>query len=203
MIRLLALAAVPAALLCLAPAPKSAAAPTPIGVPAAGLSYQIDGTHSAVVFKIKHAGASWFYGTFEAVSGTLSVDEADPSKSAIQVEIDAGSVDTNNADRDGHIESPDFLSAVEFPSITFQSTAVKSKGKDQLEVTGDLTFRGVKKSITVPVAYVGKGEFHGKRIGYETTFSFKRSEFGSTYGLDEGALGDEVFLTVALEGVAP
>jgi len=120
----------------------------------------------------------------------------------VEVAIDAASVDTNNDKRDGHIESPDFLSAKEFPSITFKSTAVKASGEGRFEVTGDLDFRGVTKSITVPVTLVGKGQMQGKQVaGYEASFSIKRSDFGSTYGLDEGALGDEVFLILSLEVV--
>lgn len=201
--KLLALATVP--FLCLA-LPRS---PAPAGIEApadslAAATYEVDGVHSSVVFKIKHAGATWFYGTFETVSGSLSLDEADPSKSKVEVEIDAASVDSNNVKRDGHLESPDFLSAKEFPSIEFQSTSVKKSGEGSFEVTGDLTFRGVTKSITVPVTHVGKGQMQGKQVaGYEASFSIERSDFGSTYGLDEGALGDEVFLTLSLEVVAP
>jgi polyisoprenoid-binding protein YceI len=202
MLKLCAIAASPLLDLAAAGLPAGRATAPPPAEPKSSAAYEIDGVHSSAVFKIKHAGASWFYGTFEDVSGSLSVDEADPSKSSVKVEIAADSVDTNNADRDAHIESPDFLSAAEFPSITFQSKSVKGAGTGNFEVTGDLTFRGVTKSISVPVVHVGKGEFHGKRIGYEASFSFKRSDFGSRYGLDEGALGDEVFMTVSLEGVA-
>ena len=202
MIQRLSLAAAPALLLVLAaalPAPETTQ-PAP-AAPAAATSYKIDGGHSSVVFKVKHAGASWFYGSFEAIAGALHVDEADPTQSSIEIEIEAGSVDSNSDQRDGHIKSPDFLSAKEFPAISFKSTAVKDAGEGNLTVTGDLEFRGVTKSISADVEFTGKGEFHGERIGYEARFSFKRSDFGSTYGLDGNVLSDEVFMIVSLEGV--
>lgn len=199
MLKLLALAAAPTALLFLAPAPGTASSSAPAPAAAAD-TYQIDGGHSSVVFRVKHAGAAWFYGMFEGISGSLSVDEADPSKSTISIEIAAGSVDSNSEGRDEHILGPDFLSAKEFPTISFESSAVKDLGDGQLEVTGTLEFRGVKRPITAAVEHVGKGEFRGQRTGYEARFSFQRSEFGSTYGVD-GPLGDEVHMIVSVEGV--
>ncbi len=207
MIKLLASAALlaPAVLALGAPGPEPVAL-DPLGASAAAVTaapstYKIDGGHSAVVFKVKHAGASWFYGTFEAISGSMTVDEAEPGNSSIEIEIEAGSVDSNSEQRDGHIESPDFLSAKEFPTITFKSTAIEDAGGGNLEVTGDLTFRGVTKPISAAVELIGKGEFRGERIGYEARFSFERSEFGSTYGIENNVLSDEVHMIVALEGV--
>ena len=103
--------------------------------------------------------------------------------------------------RDGHIKAPDFLSAKEFPVIGFKSTSVEDAGDGNLKVTGDLDFRGKTKSITADVEFIGKAESRGTRIGYEARFSFKRSEFGSTYGLDNGGIGDEIFMIVSLESV--
>jgi polyisoprenoid-binding protein YceI len=195
MLKLSIAAAIP--LVCLPFVPSG----RPASVSTAAETYSVDPVHSSVVFKVKHADTSWFYGVFEGPSGKLQVDAADPTKSSIEIEIDAATVDSRDDKRDAHIQSPDFLSAKEFPAITFQSTAVRKKGEKELEVTGDLTFRGVTKSITVPVTLVGKGEFHGKRIGYETTFTIKRSDFGSSYGVADKALGDEVTLIIGLEGV--
>lgn len=201
MLKLISLvAAAPAALLLYS------AAPAPVPTPAAGAApaadtYQVDGGHSSVVFKVKHAGAAWFYGMFEGIAGELKVDEADPSKSSIQLEIAAGSVDSNSEGRDKHILGPDFLSAKEFPTISFESTSVKDAGDGDLEVTGTLDFRGIQKPVTAQVEFVGKGEMRGQRVGYEARFSFKRSDFGSSYGVAEGALGDEVHMIVSLEGV--
>ena len=200
MLKTLLLGAAPAALLFLAPTSGSSPSPAHPAAVAAADAYQIDGGHSSVVFRVKHAGAAWFYGMFEGISGSLTVDEADPSKSKVSIEIAAGSVDSNNEGRDEHILGPDFLSAKEFPAIRFESATVKDLGEGQLEVGGTLEFRGIEKPLTAQVELVGKGEFRGQRIGYEARFSFLRSEFGSTYGVD-GPLGDEVHMIVSIEGV--
>jgi polyisoprenoid-binding protein YceI len=200
MLKLLSLvAAAPAALLLYSVAPAAPAA-APTSPAAAADTYQVDGGHSSVVFKVKHAGTAWFYGTFEGISGQLTVDEADPGKSSIEIEIAAESVDSNSEGRDKHILGPDFLSAKEFPKIGFESTSVKDVGEGNLEVTGTLDFRGIQKPVTAQVEHIGKGEMRGKQIvGYEARFSFKRSEFGASYGVAEGALGDEVHMIVSLE----
>jgi polyisoprenoid-binding protein YceI len=196
--KLFALLGLPALLL---PFGLTASSPEPSApVSAAAEAYTVDSGHSSVVFRIKHANAAYFYGTFNKVSGSFTVDDADPSGSSISVTIQADSVDSNSADRDGHIKSPDFLSAKEFPVIIFESTEVAKAG-DGLKVTGDLTFRGVTKSVTAEVEHVGTGEFRGKRAGYEAVLDIKRSEFGSTYGVEQNVLSDDVRLIVSLEGV--
>jgi polyisoprenoid-binding protein YceI len=199
--RLLALIALPAAAVVgLAAWNPAAVAPSPAPQPTAGGAYQVDAAHSSVVFRVKHAGASWFYGRFNEFSGSIEHDPENPEASSVEVTIQAGSVDSNSERRDTHIKSPDFLSAKEFPAITFKSTSVKAAG-DDLEVTGDLSFRGVTKSVTAVVEHVGVGEFQGKRSGFEAVLDIKRTDFGSDYGVAQGALSDEVRLIIALEGV--
>jgi polyisoprenoid-binding protein YceI len=175
-------------------APASAA---PIAAPAAATTYGIDSGHSSVIFKVRHNKVSNFYGRFDQVSGTFELEEG----GMFNIEIKADSVHTGNAQRDGHLKSPDFFSAKEFPTMVFKSKSIKSKGADALDVTGEVTFRGVTKPLTVTVKKTGTGESRGKSIaGMETTFTIKRSEFGSTYGAPD-ALSDEVEITVSLEGV--
>jgi polyisoprenoid-binding protein YceI len=98
------------------------------------------------------------------------------------------------------VRGPDFLDAKQFPDITFASTAIAKAG-DAFDVSGDLTIRGVSKPLKLRVEKTGEGEFYGKRIGYETSCTIKRSDFGMKYGLAENALGDEVTLTIAIEAV--
>ncbi|MEW6071195.1 MAG: YceI family protein [Planctomycetota bacterium] len=179
-----------------------------VAVPARGSSrpaaeedgtYSIDAVHSSVIFRVSHLGISNFYGRFGDVAGTLVVDGADPAQSAVKVEIRADSIDTNNADRDKHVTSPDFLNAKQFPTLSFESTAVKRNAKGDLELTGQFTMHGVTKTITVEAVHVGhgtRGNF-GYRTGYETTFTVKRSDYGLGYALD--MLGDEVAIIVSLE----
>ena len=154
----------------------------------------IDGVHSSVVFKVKHMNKANFYGVFKDVSGSFSLDGEDASKSSIDVTVKADSIDTRNGGRDNHAKSADFLSAKEFPTITFKSTSVKKgAGEKAFDVTGDLTFRGVTKPVLVKVT---QSDDAGK--GMEATFSIKRSDFGNSSQAGKG-LSDEVDFIVALE----
>lgn len=180
------LIAVPFALvlLCLPTSPTS---------PAGEHDWMVDGGHSSVTFRIKHMGASWFSGSFDAVSGTVALDPKKPEAGSVKIAIPVDSVDTNSAQRDGHLKNADFFNAKENPEITFTSKSVKAKG-DDLEVTGELAMAGKSKAITIVAQKVGASEMKGKRVGYSSEFTVKRSDFGMTYGVDGGALGDDVML---------
>lgn len=174
----------------------AASAVAPAAVLAEG-SYSVDSGHSSVIFKAKHNNVANFYGRFDEVSGSFALEES----GSFDLSIKADSVHSGNSKRDDHLKSPDFFSAKEFPMMTFKSKSVKAKGSDSFEVVGDLTFRGVTKPLTVTVKNTGTGEARGKKLaGMETTFTIKRSEFGSTYGIP--GISDEVELIVSLEGVA-
>lgn len=173
----------------LAPAPTAAVAASALAD-----GHAIDGGHSSVVFKIKHKDTANFYGVFKTVEGTFNLDQADASKSAIDVTVKADSIDTRIGGRDSHAKSADFLSVKEFPSIKFKSTSVKKTGDKAFDVTGDLTFRGVTKPVTAKVA-----QTDAAGAGLEATFSIKRSDFGNTTMVGKG-LSDEVDFIVSLEG---
>jgi polyisoprenoid-binding protein YceI len=164
-------------------------------------TYGVDSVHSSVIFRIKHLSASYFYGRFNDVSGNISFNEGDPSKSSFDVQVKADSVDTKNGGRDKHLKSPDFFNVKQYPTITFKSKQVKKTGDQQYEVTGDFTLHGVTKPLTVKVEHTGtgKGMKGEQRAGFETTFTIKRSEFEMSFMLD--GLGDDVQITVSLEGV--
>ena len=166
----------------------------------ATMTYEIDTTHSMIIFRAKHSGVSYNYGRFNDFTGEITMDE-DISKSTVELEIKAASVDTANNKRDQHLRSSDFFSAKQFPVITFKSTKVSMKEgeTDMLEVTGDLELHGVKKSITVDVEITGRGKNRegGSLIGFESTFTIKRSEFGMTYGI--GNVSDDIRITVSIE----
>ncbi|HEX6810296.1 MAG TPA: YceI family protein [Planctomycetota bacterium] len=163
----------------------------------------VDAVHSSVVFKIKHANASWFLGTFDKISGQVSLDPATPEAGSVTITIPVDSIDTNDKKRDEHVMGPDFLKSKENPTITFTSTKIVKKAGNQFDVTGDLAMAGKKKSTTLTVERTGEGEMMGKVVGWMTTFTIKRSDFGMTYGLDKSALGDEITLTIALETNQP
>ena len=164
-------------------------------------TYAIDPVHTAAIFKVKHLGVSYTYGHFNDVAGTITIDAANPSASKVEVLIQTGSVDTHNEKRDGHLASPDFFDAKQFPVMSFTSTAFKKIDDSTYEVTGGFTLRGVSKPLTVKVVKVGEGKdpWGGFRSGYECTFTIKRSDFAMTKMLD--AVGDEVAVTFSTEGV--
>ncbi len=164
-------------------------------------TYKVDGVHSSVLFRAKHFNTGYFYGRFNDISGTVVVDESNPAKSSVEIEVKVDSIDTHDAKRDQHLKSPDFFNAKQFPTITFKSKQVKKSGKDTYEVTGDLNLHGVTRSVTVKVTRTGAGKdpFGGYRIGFETVFTIKRSDFGMKFML--GPVSDEIRLIVSIEGV--
>lgn len=163
-------------------------------------TYTLDPAHSTVTFRIKHLNVSYFYGRFNDISGAMIVDEADPSKSSVELSIKADSVYTNNEKRDQHLKSPDFFNTAQFPALSFKSTSVAKKGETTYAVTGDLSVHGVTKSITVDFERTGTGKdpWGNTRTGAEAIFTIKRSDYGMTFMPD--GLGEEVKLMVSLEG---
>jgi polyisoprenoid-binding protein YceI len=168
-------------------------------MPASAQTYHIDPVHSSLLFRVKHMDTAYVYGMFTSMKGTVVVDEANPARSSINIEVDANSVYTHNEQRDNHLRSPDFFNTRQFPTITFKSTQVRRINANTVQVRGDLTIRGVTRPITANVTLTGKGKNpQGKDIiGFETTFTIRRSEFGIRYGLP--GLGDEVQVTLSIE----
>ena len=166
-------------------------------------TYEVDPVHSFVIFRCRNlgqAGAVFIYGRFKDVKGTIVVDK-DPAKSSVNITINADSIDTGVPDRDNHLKSPDFLNTKQFPTITFKSRKIQAIGKDRYRVTGDLTLHGVTRTITVTVEKLGEGKnFKDMQvIGFQTTFTIRRSDFGMKGLMNVAA--DEVTLTVAIMGI--
>ena len=165
-------------------------------------AWKIDPGHSSAIFRVQHLKAAPFYGRFNSISGSFSLGEGDGAM--VEVEIATDSVDSGNVQRDKHLKNTDFFSAKEFPKLTFKSKSMKKVGADEYEVVGDLTLRGKTREIQVMAQHTGTAEVHprfGKRTGVETTFTIDRSDFGIDYGLEGDVLGDEVRITIALEGM--
>lgn len=163
-------------------------------------SYTIDPTHTYPNFTIDHLGFSTMHGRFGKTSGSLSLDQAKGTGS-VDIVVDMASVDTGFKKRDDHLRSPDFFNAVEFPTMTFKSTKVVFKGKGAV-VTGNLTIKGVTKSVNLDVASINCGvhPFNKKDVcGFDATTSIKRSDFGIKYGLP--AIGDKMDIQIEVEAV--
>ena len=170
--------------------------------------WKVDSVHSCALFRIRHMGAGFFWGRFNDVTGSVYFEEKSLSTLRMNISIDVESVDSGHPDLDRHLKSPDFFDSKEFPKMTFKSTSAKSvpttKRSDSPlmagEVTGELTMHGKSKEITAKVLYWGSADKgRGMRAGFEVMFRVKRSEFGITYGVDQGALGDWVDVTAAFE----
>jgi polyisoprenoid-binding protein YceI len=111
-------------------------------------TYKIDPVHATVIYRISHFNVGNAYGRFNEPTGSVTVDNEDPSKSVFEFSVQVDKVDTANPKRDAHLKSPDFFNAKQFPTIDFKSTKVAKKGDNQFELTGDLTLHGVTKSVT-------------------------------------------------------
>lgn len=163
--------------------------------------YKVDPIHSAVVFRVKHFGVGYIHGRFNDLSGSVTFSETNPAENTLEMQVKAESIDSNNAKRDQHLKSPDFLSAKQFPTITFKSRQFRPIAEQVYEVSGDLTLHGVTRPLTVKLERIGttKDARGGFRTGMETTFTISRSEFGIKF-MPEG-VGDEIRITVAVEAI--
>lgn len=163
-------------------------------------TYEIDPIHSFALFKIKHLNLGYVWGRINGPTGTFQIDEADPSRSSVSIELQSENVDTHVAKRDQHLKSPDFFNAKEFPTITFKSRSVKKTG-ETFAIAGSFTLLGTSKDITVHLTRVGVGgdPSSGIRMGFDGTFTIKRSEFGMRTMLD--TIGDDVQIHISFEGL--
>ena len=169
-------------------------------------TYTLDPSHSEVGFTTRHAMVTKVRGAFSDFSGTATIDGANPSASTLDVDIQAASINTRNADRDGHVRSGDFLDVETYPTITFRGSEFAIKG-DVVDVTGDLTIRGVTKQITIPFEFQGaaKDPFGNNRIGFEGETTISRADFGLTWNaaLETGGflVADKVVLEFEVSAI--
>jgi polyisoprenoid-binding protein YceI len=160
----------------------------------------IDPMHSEIQFKVKHLVISTVTGSFKSFEGTLETEGDDFGKAKVSVSINTDSIDTNQPQRDEHLKSAEFFDAAQFPQISFNAKSVKKSGDDEFEVTGDLTIKGVTKSVTVLAEYGGStDDFYGNtKAGFEVTAKVSRKDFGLTWnGITEAGsvvVGDEIKL---------
>jgi len=166
-------------------------------------AWQIDPNHSAAQFSVRHMGISTVRGAFTKVSGTVTYDPADPSKTALEASIDASSVDTRVEKRDNDLRSPNFFDVAKFPTLTFKSKHVEATGTGKLKITGDLTIHGVTKEVVLdvdgPSAPVQdpRGNSH---MGASASTKINRKDFGVNGG--SAVVGDEVPITIDVELVS-
>ncbi|MFT4264073.1 MAG: YceI family protein [Nocardioides sp.] len=163
-------------------------------------TYVLDTAHTRLGFSARHAMVTTVRGSFKEFEGTAVVDTANPANSTVSVTIDANSIDTGNKDRDGHLLSGDFFETEANPKITFTSTAVEYDG-ETWTITGDLTIKGVTKSVSVPFEPTGSAQdpFGNTRVGFEGQAVINRTDFGLTFNAPLGTGGVLVSEKIKLE----
>jgi polyisoprenoid-binding protein YceI len=146
-------------------------------------SYVIDPGHTRIGFVARHAMVTKVRGSFNEFEGSGVIDGTDFTKSTGQLTIQAASIDTRNEQRDAHLRSNDFLAMEEYPQITFVATDVRQTGATTLELTGDLTIRGVTNSVTIPFQFEGAATdpFGNLRVGFEGSTVINRKDYGITW----------------------
>ena len=173
------------------------------GAPAAVEKYDIDSSHSGVIFGWDHFGFSNPSARFDTIEGSLLLDKSDITKSTVSVVLPLAGIDTGVPKLDEELKGPNFFDSVKFPAITFKSTKVEKFGDNGLKVTGNLTVHGVTKSVTLDgkVNKVGVFELPGvmkaPAAGFDATITLKRSDFGVTKYLP--VVSDEIPVRITLD----
>jgi polyisoprenoid-binding protein YceI len=167
-------------------------------------TYNIDNSHSFANFSIRHV-VSRLTGTFPDVTGKIVIDRADLSKSSVDAKINVLSINTSLAKRDEHLrEKPEYLEAGKFGQMTFVSTKVEAKGKDEGVLTGNFTLHGVTKEISFPFKVLGFGAdpWGGERSGFEAHTKLNAADYGFGWAANpNGPVGTEIEVTLLIEGV--
>ena len=177
---------------------------------ASAADFSSDPAHTFAVWRATHLDVSYVFGTFDELTADISYDAAAPEDSSVQFTVLTESVDSgtdlpdtegDGAARDGHLRSPDFFDAAQFPTIDFVSTGVSAIDETNMEVTGDLTIHGVTNEVTFEVEKTGEGQNQNgdNLIGFYTEFMIDRTDYGMNNLLQ--ATGPEVLLMISFEGV--
>ncbi|MFJ8697124.1 YceI family protein [Streptomyces roseolilacinus] len=170
-------------------------------------TYAIDAAHSTIGFTARHAMVTNVRGAFTDHEGTLVLDGTDPSASSAALDIRMASIDTGNADRDGHLRGADFFDVERFPRMTFRSTSAEALGGADYRLTGDLTIRGVTRPVTIDLEFNGaaKDPFGNERVGFEGRAEILRSDWGLTWNaaLETGGVlvSDKIKLSFEISAI--
>ena len=169
------------------------------------MSWQIDTAHSQIQFTVRHLMISKVRGSFEKFSGTVALDESAPANTTVDVQIETGSVNTREPQRDGHLRSPDFFNSEDFPLMTFKSKRVDVVDGHHAKLIGDLTIRDVTREVALDVEYLGqaKSPWGTTSAGFTATTKINRKDWNLTWNqaLETGGVlvGEEVEISIELE----
>ena len=160
--------------------------------------YKIDSVHSGITFKIRHFFTK-VPGSFGGFSGEIHFDSENPSLSKTMATVDLKTVDTNNEDRDGHLQNEDFFNTPKFPEAKFVSTSFKKTGDMEYTIQGDLTIMGKTKSVELDAEFLGEGPGRSGAVimGWDASTTIDRRDWGIDYG--QGVVGNEVEITLNIQ----
>ena len=167
--------------------------------------WSIDPTHSEIGFKVKHMMFTNVSGKFLTYDATITTEGDDFENAAIEFSGDIASIDTANADRDGHLKSTDFFDAENHPKLTFKASSFKKINDEKYEITGDLNIRGVAKTVTFPVEFSGilTDPWGNTKVGLSIEGKINRKDWGLNWNsaLETGGVlvGEEVKLNIELQ----
>ncbi|MEQ8604720.1 MAG: YceI family protein [Marivibrio sp.] len=166
-------------------------------------TFTLDPAHLHVGFLVEHIGFAKTLGVFTEVEGTVVFDEAAPALQSIDVTVQTESVHTGHDRRDGHLRSDDFLAADDHPEMTFTLTGAEQTGERTGVVTGDLTMRGETHPVSLDVVWNKSGRYpFGDEqyvVGVSARGELQRSQWGMTYAVDNGLVGDTVEIIIEAE----
>lgn len=169
--------------------------------------WDFDPAHTLVEFSARHMMVSTVKGRFTRVSGRIFDVADDPSRSSVEAEIDAASLDSREERRDGHLKSADFLDVEHYPTLTFKSTRIEPLGGERLRITGDLSIRGTTRPITFEASLNGRGTTpYGTEVaGFSAELQLNRKEWGLNWNvaLEAGGVlvGETVKISLEVEAV--
>ena len=170
-------------------------------------AWTLDPSHTRIGFVARHAMVTKVRGAFNDFEGSATVDGDDLARSTARLTIKAASIDTRNEQRDGHLRSNDFLAMEDHPEITFVSTGVTQTGATSLELTGDLTIKGVTRAVTVPFDFEGVATdpYGNLRAGFEGSVTINRKDYGITWNaaLETGGVlvSDKIVLELEVSAI--
>ncbi len=171
-------------------------------------TWNLDPTHSAAEFAVKHMMVTTVRGKFDSLTGSIVFDPANPAASSVNVEIDAASISTGTNDRDNHLRSADFLDAENFPKLTFKSTNIEVTGENTGRITGDLTIREVTRPVVIDAEFLGnlKDPWGNAKIAFSGETKINREDFGLVWNvaLETGGVlvGKEIKIFLEAQAVA-
>ena len=169
--------------------------------------YTLDVSHTRLGFSARHAMVTTVRGQFQDYTGQAHVDTQNPANSRVEVAIQAASIETGNADRNGHLVSPDFFDVENNPELTFVSTQVERADETTWVITGDLTIKGVTKPVTIEFEQTGSARdpFGNLRVGFEGSTAINRKDWGLTWNaaLETGGVlvGDKIKIALDVSAI--